>query len=38
MIFDSINNKENYKEEKEIYQALSFLEKVKKWEARHMRI
>lgn len=25
MIFDSISNKENYKEEKEIYQTLNFL-------------
>ena len=29
MIFDSISNKENYKEEKEIYQTLNFLEKLK---------
>ena len=32
MIFDSISNKENYKEEKEIYQTLNFLEKLKKWD------
>lgn len=32
MIFDSINNKENYKEEEKIYQALNYLAKVKKWE------
>lgn len=32
MIFDSISNKENYKEEKEIYQTLNFFEKLKKWD------
>ncbi len=31
MIFDSIRNKENYKET-EIYQALCYLEKIKEWE------
>lgn len=32
MIFDAIRNKENYKQETEIYQALCFLEKIDKWE------
>ncbi len=32
MIVDSINNKENYKEEKNIYQALNYLEKIKDWD------
>ena len=32
MIFDSISNKENYNEEKEIYHTLNFLEKLKKWD------
>lgn len=31
MIFDSINNIENYRYEAKIYQALNYLEKVKKW-------
>ena len=32
MIFDSIQNKENYKEDTKIYQALCYLENIKSWE------
>ena len=32
MIFDSIHNKENYKEEGKIYQALCYLAGIKSWE------
>ena len=32
MIFDSIQNKENYKEDTKIYEALCYLENIKSWE------
>lgn len=32
MIFDSIQNKENYKEDTKIYEALCYLENIKNWE------
>ena len=32
MIFDSIQNKENYKEDRKIYQALCYLAEIKRWE------
>ena len=32
MIFDSIHNKENYKEDEKIYQALCYLAEMKSWE------
>lgn len=32
MIFDSIQNKENYKEDRKIYQALCYLAGIKNWE------
>ena len=32
MIFDAIRNKENYRQETDIYQALCYLEKIRKWE------
>lgn len=32
MIFDSLKNKENYKGDAEIYQALCYLDKIGKWE------
>lgn len=32
MIFDSIQNKENYKADMKIYQALCYLENIKSWE------
>ena len=32
MIFDAIRNKENYKAETKIYQALCYLEQISRWD------